>query len=49
MNMAIYVITPKRLEIIYLEVNLCNTNTVLKKWEGFKPVETQMKMLRINS
>ena len=33
--MAICEITPKRLKIIRLEVNLNNTNIVLKKWEGY--------------
>ena len=33
--MAICKITPKRLKIIRLEVNLNNTNIVLKKWEGY--------------
>ena len=33
--MAICEITPKRLKIIRLEVNLNNTDIVLKKWEGY--------------
>ena len=33
--MAICEITPKCLKIIRLEVNLNNTNIVLKKWEGY--------------
>ena len=33
--MAICEITPKRLKIIRLEVNLNNTNIALKKWEGY--------------
>ena len=33
--MAICANTPKRLKIIRLEVNLNNTNVVLKKWEGY--------------
>ena len=33
--MAICEITPKRLKIIRLEVNLNNTNIVLKKWEEY--------------
>ena len=33
--MAICEITPKRLKIIRLEVNLNNINIVLKKWEGY--------------
>ena len=32
--MAICEITRKRLKIIRLEVNLNNSNIVLKKWEG---------------
>ena len=33
--MEISEITPKCLKIIRLEVNLNNTNIVLKKWEGY--------------
>ena len=33
--MAISEITPKRLKIIRLEVNLNNTNMVLQKWERY--------------
>ena len=33
--MAICVITPKCLKVICLEVNLNNTNIVLKKWGGY--------------
>ena len=33
--MAICEIMPKRLKIIRLEVNLNNTNIVLKKWEEY--------------
>ena len=35
MIMAISEIMPKRLKIIHLEVNLNNTNIILKKWEGY--------------
>ena len=34
MIIAIYVIMHKHLKIIHLEVNLNNTNIMLKKWGG---------------
>ena len=35
MTITICEIVPKFLKIIHLEVNLTNTNIMLKKWEGF--------------
>ena len=49
MIMAICEIMPKRLKTIHLEVNLNNTNIVLKKWGGVTPIEAKMKILGINS
>ena len=35
MIMTICVITPKRLKVVLLEVNLNNSKIMLKRWEGF--------------
>ena len=47
--MAFSEITPKHLKIIRLEVNLNNTNIVLKKCEGVTPIEAKMKIFGVNS